>query len=167
MSNIWCALNTRPVSIRERIDPNIQPLISLMLTSVMISPSCYSMYRLGMQEANGHDRDTIQKHWVLLLWGTASCSLSFFLASFQVHEKSILLVLAPCALLLGQDEAFVEWFSILCTRRTKHLCVLRSYLKTQRRSQSKSYAATTIKQNVTNTTRRFPDMPNFESQSPV
>eukprot|EP00980_Cylindrotheca_fusiformis_P027347 scaffold20053_cov117-Cylindrotheca_fusiformis.AAC.4 len=114
VANIWCALNTRPVSIRERIDPAAQPLLALALTIAMIAPSCYSMLRLGMQDPKKIGIEIEKKQWIQLLWGTASCSLGFFLASFQVHEKSILMALAPCALLLWQDPAFVEWFSIVC-----------------------------------------------------
>lgn len=48
------------------------------------------------------------------MWAATSCALSFFLASFQVHEKSILLALGPCTLLFWQDPLFVEWFSFVC-----------------------------------------------------
>jgi alpha-1,3-glucosyltransferase len=115
VANVWCALNIRPVSIRDRIDPSLQPMVAFALTLGMIAPSCYSMIRLGMQNAKSVESGMEQNQWIRLLWGTASCSLGFFLASFQVHEKSILMALAPCTLLLWQDPAFVEWFSIVCT----------------------------------------------------
>jgi alpha-1,3-glucosyltransferase len=114
VANIWCALNTRPFSIRDRINIDLQPIVALALTMGMVAPSCYCMALLGMQDLATADRRTEEKHWMLFLWGTASCSLGFFLASFQVHEKSILLVLAPMTLLFWQDASFVEWFSIAC-----------------------------------------------------
>lgn len=114
VANVWCALNTRPFSIRERIDPSLQPLLALALTLCMIAPACYSMIRLGMQDPKSAGSGIKEKQWTQLLWGTVSCSLGFFLASFQVHEKSILMALAPCTLLLWQDPAFVEWLSIVC-----------------------------------------------------
>jgi alpha-1,3-glucosyltransferase len=42
-------------------------------------------------------------------------SLAFFLASFQVHEKSILLVLIPASFLFYDDIAIISWMQILGT----------------------------------------------------
>ena len=44
-----------------------------------------------------------------------STSLAFFLASFQVHEKGILIALAPLSLLAADAPNFVSWFSIAAT----------------------------------------------------
>lgn len=53
-----------------------------------------------------------------LLWGTTHCALAFFLISFQVHEKSLLLALSP-ATFLSQTHScqslFVDWFSLVTT----------------------------------------------------
>lgn len=115
VSNLWCALNTRPFSIRDRIDSSIQPLLALLLTLIMIIPSSTALFRLGMKGDEMAVRPSKnQDQWKTVLWGTMSCSLSFFLASFQVHEKSILMSLAPCSLLLWEDPKFVLWFSRAC-----------------------------------------------------
>ena len=112
VANLWCALDTKPVNIRERIDSELQPLLALAVTFIMALPSSYSLFCVGRQE---HDnKDNIHNHWIKLLWGATSSALSFFLASFQVHEKSILLALAPCTILLWEDPSFVDWFSIAC-----------------------------------------------------
>jgi alpha-1,3-glucosyltransferase len=119
VANLWCALSTKPIQIRERLPAGIQPMFALGLTLAMMMPACYAMLQLGRRnrrtttspDNNNNDDNT---HWHSLLWATTSCALSFFLASFQVHEKSILLALAPCSLLLWQDAAFVDWFSIAC-----------------------------------------------------
>ncbi|KAG7349443.1 dolichyl-P-Glc:Man9GlcNAc2-PP-dolichyl glucosyltransferase [Nitzschia inconspicua] len=112
VSNLWCALNTSPINIRDRIPSEQQPLLALAATAVLMLPSCIRILCLGCHEP--YTRHLVEKHWNLLLWATTSCALSFFLASFQVHEKSILLALAPCTLLLWQDPDFVEWFSFVC-----------------------------------------------------
>jgi alpha-1,3-glucosyltransferase len=115
VSNFWCALSIKPIQIRDRIDPALQPVVALLVTILLMMPSCVAMLRLGMQttvvKPQPHNNNN---HWSPLLWATTSCSLSFFLASFQVHEKSILLALAPCTFLLWEDAIFVEWFSIVC-----------------------------------------------------
>jgi alpha-1,3-glucosyltransferase len=112
VSNLWCALNVSPLNIRNRIPTDKQPLLAMLLTVFLMLPSCWKVLRIGLKEPTS--MATIKRHWILLLWATTSCALSFFLASFQVHEKSILLALAPCTLLFWQDPLFVEWFSFVC-----------------------------------------------------
>jgi alpha-1,3-glucosyltransferase len=111
VANLWCALSAKPIKIRDRLEPEIQPLVALAATITLMLPACYRMLRLGMETKK---QDQTQRHWIQLLWATTSTALAFFLASFQVHEKSILLALAPCALLLWQDPILVDWFSIVC-----------------------------------------------------
>ncbi len=112
VANLWCALNTSPVKIRSRIPSDLQPLLALAGTIVLMLPSCWKVFKVGMEDPSS--TASMKRHRVSLLWATTSCSLSFFLASFQVHEKSILLSLAPCSLLFWQDPVFVEWFSFAC-----------------------------------------------------
>lgn len=45
-----------------------------------------------------------------LIYALSSCSLAFFLFSFQVHEKSILLPLLPITLLYSSHPGFVSFF---------------------------------------------------------
>lgn len=111
VANLWCVLSTKPVRIRDRLNPDIQPVIALAITMVLILPACIRMLRLGTEVPT--TAETTRRHWTLFLWATMSSALSFFLASFQVHEKSILLALAPCSLLLWQDPVFSDWFSIV------------------------------------------------------
>jgi len=54
----------------------------------------------------------------LLLYALLYSSLAFFLFSFQVHEKSILLPLMPATLLMASEELgaagqVVEWCTLL------------------------------------------------------
>lgn len=111
VANLWCALNTSPINIRDRIPSEQQPLLAFAATGTLMLPSCLRiLYRLSRAIFD----NLSERHWNMLLWAATSCALSFFLASFQVHEKSILLALAPCTLLLWQDPVFVEWFSFVC-----------------------------------------------------
>ncbi|KAL8000709.1 putative glycosyl transferase, ALG6/ALG8 [Plasmopara halstedii] len=45
----------------------------------------------------------------------AICSLSFYLFSFQVHEKSILLPLLPMSFLFAHNALLSGWFSVVST----------------------------------------------------
>lgn len=47
----------------------------------------------------------------------ANSSLSFFLFSFQVHEKSILIPLLPISLLFAHNSLLAGWFSFISTFR--------------------------------------------------
>jgi len=108
VSNIWCALNIRPLSIRNRIPVQYQPICALTLTLAMMLPFCGLLFAMGRKKTSSVDKLNA------LLWGSAGTSLSFFLASFQVHEKSILFPLAPL-ILLETPLFFIEWATIVST----------------------------------------------------
>jgi len=50
---------------------------------------------------------------VLILLALVNSALAFFLASFQVHEKSLLLALVPAAMLMPYDPLMCTWFQLL------------------------------------------------------
>jgi alpha-1,3-glucosyltransferase len=112
VANIWCTLSVRPFRIRQRIPEELQPLAAFFMTALLIMPSCYRVFRVGQSSVVSAP---ISSHRIALLWGATNCALGFFLASFQVHEKSILLALAPATFLLLEDATFVEWFSVVTT----------------------------------------------------
>ena len=110
VSNLWCALSTKPISMRQRIPEEMQPLVALGMTLVFIMPACYKLFLVGR-----YPKCSRNLEWNALLWGSASTGLAFFLASFQVHEKSILMALAPISLLVWEDSTFVIWLSVVAT----------------------------------------------------
>ena len=112
VANLWCALSVKPFSVRERLQEQYQLPTSLGGTLILILPACYMLFRVGIDQQGR--RYYMDRDWRQLLWGTTSTALGFFLASFQVHEKSILFALAPASLLLWHDSDFVEWFSFVC-----------------------------------------------------
>lgn len=134
VSNIWCALSVSPFRIRQRIPTSYQPVAALLLTLVLLIPSSIHLFNVGRQcHQNKFNQSGINYYNYdrqQLLWGATNSALAFFLASFQVHEKSLLLALAPCSLLLISfyindddkqetipamtiDSKFVNWFSIV------------------------------------------------------
>lgn len=116
VSNLWCALSAKPISIRKRIPESLQPGLALGMTLILILPACYKLFQVGRSPARqqGKTHATADLDFRMLLWGTTSTGLAFFLASFQVHEKSILMALSPASLLLWEDIEFINWFSIVC-----------------------------------------------------
>ena len=110
VSNVWCALSVHPIKIRQRIPQSMQPLCALGLTLLLILPACIKLFQVGREAPSPN---TQRRHQTLLLWGAMSSALAFFLASFQVHEKSILMALAPAVLLVSYDFRLVVWFSLV------------------------------------------------------
>ncbi|KAL7526971.1 hypothetical protein ACHAXR_001739, partial [Thalassiosira sp. AJA248-18] len=97
VANLWCALSIKPFSIRDRLPSDLLPWAALGLTLILVLPPCWILFGAGKgpdldksapvqsnQNPNNMKDDSDIR---LLLWGTTSTSLAFFLASFQVHEK--------------------------------------------------------------------------------
>jgi alpha-1,3-glucosyltransferase len=123
VANIWFVLSIHPFRIRDRIPAPLQPIAALSLTILFISPFCYKLFTTGRQQAGPSEVNGAKKLREML-WGSSGTALSFFLASFQVHEKSILLAVAPISLLRDDDPTFVTWFSIVATWSLWPLLVL-------------------------------------------
>jgi alpha-1,3-glucosyltransferase len=85
VANVWCALHTvyklnyLPIPFLSRL--------SLLATLASVLPACIITL--------------LSPRKTLLPYAFASCAWGFFLFSFQVHEKSVLLPLLPMTLLLG------------------------------------------------------------------
>ena len=87
VANVWCAIHT--IHKLHEYPTGILQRVSLLSTVIAILPACMLI--------SLHPRKS------LLPWAMASCAWGFFLFSFQVHEKSVLLPLLPTTLLLGSE----------------------------------------------------------------
>jgi alpha-1,3-glucosyltransferase len=85
VANFWCALNVL-VKLRQYPQELLQRA-SLLLTLVAISPACLVIFARPKRE--------------LLPLALATTAWGFFLFSFQVHEKSVLVPLMPMTVLLA------------------------------------------------------------------
>lgn len=106
VSNAWCAIHT--FYKLNRFEQGLLQKVALGTTLGSIVVPCFIIFR--------HPRAS------LLLPALSTVSWGFFLFSFQVHEKSVLLPLLPMTLLLGGDNglsketrAWVGWANILGT----------------------------------------------------
>ena len=104
VANLWCAvhtihkIHTYPIAMLQRV--------SLSATLISILPACMTISLFPRKD--------------LLPWALASTAWGFFLCSFQVHEKSVLLPLLPMTVLLGGEgglgqelRAWVGWANVL------------------------------------------------------
>ena len=104
VANLWCALHT--VYKLSRFPVSTLSRLSLLATFIAITPACFLMTLFPRKKA--------------LPYAFASCAWGFFLCSFQVHEKSVLLPLLPMSILLGAEgglsgetRAWVGWANAL------------------------------------------------------
>ncbi|GIJ87405.1 glucosyltransferase-like protein [Aspergillus pseudoviridinutans] len=104
VANAWCAIHT--FYKLHRFEASLLQRVSLGATLASIIVPCGIIFR--------HPRAS------LLLPALASVAWGFFLFSFQVHEKSVLLPLLPMTLLLASDgglskdtRSWVGWANVL------------------------------------------------------
>lgn len=118
VANFWCASDVL-IKWRRRLGPKALVRLATALTALGFLPGAagllYSGWRLSPQpvpvDSMKGDKDTgdVRKAAVrepapimaLLPYALLTSSMSFFLFSFQVHEKTILLPLLPLTLLLS------------------------------------------------------------------
>lgn len=98
VANIWCAVNVL-YKLQNGFTNQQLAKICLAVTTFAALPSCVNVYR------------TPEKGKFII--SLINCSLAFFLFSFQVHEKSILLVAIPVLLHFRDDPFPCFWFLIV------------------------------------------------------
>ncbi|KAF3909114.1 hypothetical protein ABW21_db0205921 [Orbilia brochopaga] len=96
VANFWCATNI-VFKYRELLARETLQRISLALTLLAILPPCALLF--------------LRPKKALLPWGVAGCAWGFFLFSFQVHEKSVLLPMVAMTLVVagGVDRDLLSW----------------------------------------------------------
>ncbi|XP_008107537.2 dolichyl pyrophosphate Man9GlcNAc2 alpha-1,3-glucosyltransferase isoform X4 [Anolis carolinensis] len=100
VANIWCTISVF-FKIKTILSAETQFKLSLVLTFLAILPSCIKL--------------TMQPSLRGFKYSLGCCALSFFLFSFQVHEKSILLVSIPVCLLINEIPFMSAWFLLVST----------------------------------------------------
>ncbi|CAM4593954.1 unnamed protein product [Lepidochelys olivacea] len=100
VANIWCSLNVL-IKIKNVLSPQTQLKLSFAFTFLTLLPACIKL--------------TLQPSLRGFKFALISCALSFFLFSFQVHEKSILLVSIPVCLMINEIPLMSTWFLLVST----------------------------------------------------
>lgn len=98
VANFWCATNTF-IKYRQIIDPQNLSKLSLLTTVLSIIPINVILFMKLRKTKNVIPG---------LVYGFAGNSFAFYLFSFQVHEKSILIPLLPTVLLLLVDPTLID-----------------------------------------------------------
>ncbi|XP_063795268.1 dolichyl pyrophosphate Man9GlcNAc2 alpha-1,3-glucosyltransferase [Pseudophryne corroboree] len=100
VANIWCSLSAL-FKIKNILSAEIQLQLSLACTLLGVLPTCARL--------------TAQPTFRGFKLALVNSALSFFLFSYQVHEKSILLVSLPVCLLINDLPMMATWFLLTST----------------------------------------------------
>ncbi|XP_075244981.1 putative dolichyl pyrophosphate Man9GlcNAc2 alpha-1,3-glucosyltransferase [Convolutriloba macropyga] len=107
VANIWCTLNN-VAKIRLLFDQSQLAVLSASLTLLASLPSCILVFK--------------QRNIKNFFTSLTSTALSFFLFSYQVHEKSILLFSIPLTLLVEYTNChLVIHYLTVCSLSMSHL----------------------------------------------
>ncbi|KAK6456095.1 glucosyltransferase required for N-linked glycosylation pathway [Scheffersomyces xylosifermentans] len=98
VANFWCTTNV-VVKYREIIEPQNLSKLALITTVASILPINIILF-FKLRKA----KNVIPG----LIYGFAGNSLAFYLFSYQVHEKSILIPLIPSSLMLLFDPSLID-----------------------------------------------------------
>lgn len=99
VSNFWYVASV-VYDFRGRVAQPVLVRMSLGFTLLLLLPTAYSLIKHRIS-------------WDRIILSLLASSLAFFLCSFQVHEKSILLSTVPASLYFFRDPIFVFWLQIL------------------------------------------------------
>lgn len=100
VANTWCSLNVL-IKIKTLLSRDTQLLLSFAVTLLSILPSSIKLLT----------KPTLWQFKLALV----NSSLAFFLFSFQVHEKSILLPALPVCLMMNELPLMAIWFLLTST----------------------------------------------------
>lgn len=90
VANIWCAVHSSGIHKLSRYDSDLLSKAALGLTLLSIAPACALIFFKPRKD--------------LLLYAFATTAWGFFMCSYQVHEKNVLLPLLPMTLLLSTKD---------------------------------------------------------------
>ncbi|KAK9717249.1 Glucosyltransferase-like protein [Basidiobolus ranarum] len=100
VANVWCALS---IFIKLRSLFTLDRLVQISAVTTLVS-SAPSFVNVLMNPRKNR-----------LIYSLCVVSLSFFLFSFQVHEKTILLPALPITMLIFDEPVMVPWFINVAT----------------------------------------------------
>lgn len=95
VANIWCSIHFSGVyKLATHHSPETLSLAALALTMLLILPPCLVIF--------------LRPRKSLVTLAFTTCAWSFFLCSYQVHEKNVLLPLVPMTALLAGEQGVKE-----------------------------------------------------------
>ena len=103
VANVWCFLDVL-LKLRRRYPPATLLRLSGVSTLLFVLPTCVHLFLSPSLRS--------------LKYSLIQSSLAFFLFSFQVHEKGILLAGVAVSLVLDSHPLLASWFFVVSTFRS-------------------------------------------------
>ncbi|XP_057300124.1 dolichyl pyrophosphate Man9GlcNAc2 alpha-1,3-glucosyltransferase-like [Hydractinia symbiolongicarpus] len=100
VANFWCALSA-VIKIKHILKQEHIVWLCITTTLLVCLPSCINLFVCASKKK--------------FLFALVNCSLAFFLFSYQVHEKSILIVALPVCLVFPYTPVASVWFLAVST----------------------------------------------------
>ncbi|EJU03327.1 ALG6 ALG8 glycosyltransferase [Dacryopinax primogenitus] len=107
VANFWCASDPI-IHWRRRMSNDMLVRFSGLVTIASAALPMLHLLRVSWTAGGRQTRNVPSPALHLLPWAMYNSAMAFFLFSFQVHEKSILLPLLPLTLLLGDRGSEAE-----------------------------------------------------------
>lgn len=107
VANFWCAANVL-IKFRNLAPVTTLAKVALLMTFLAVLPGMMIMIWVSWTLAPSNSEDSIFKDVVprsvnLLPYALFNSSMSFYLFSFQVHEKTILLPILPLMMIMSRQ----------------------------------------------------------------
>lgn len=118
VGNFWCASNIL-IKYKQIFSNEELTKLSLLLTLVSILPPCLMIFYKNVMVSKFSKTSTNKSIYLCLVYGFAATSWGFFLFSFQVHEKTVLVPLIPSTLLYCLNDEYyisiIQWINNIAT----------------------------------------------------
>ncbi|KAF2076732.1 hypothetical protein CYY_001989 [Polysphondylium violaceum] len=101
VANFWCSISIL-VNLKKLLSHDQIIRVCLITTLTTLIPIAVGIYKKPNNRT-------------VFLYSLVCSAFSFFLFSFQVHEKTILLACMPISLLILKHPAIVWWFGVVST----------------------------------------------------
>lgn len=110
VANFWCTSNL-VIKYNTVFNPDQLQKLSLLLTVLAILPPCLMIFFKNITKFNNPPQ--------LIIYGFSAAAWGFYLFSFQVHEKTVLVPLIPTSLLFVLNDhdtiSVIQWINNIAT----------------------------------------------------
>lgn len=118
VANFWCTTNLL-IKYKTKFTNDQLTKISLLLTLISILPPNLMIFYKNIFSSKFSKTSTNKSKYLSLVYGFAATSWGFFLFSFQVHEKTVLVPLIPSTLLYCLNDDYyisiIQWINNIAT----------------------------------------------------
>lgn len=118
VANFWCTTNTF-IKYKQLFTTEELQKLSLLLTLLSILPPCVMASYKNLFNSKFSKTSTSNSKYLILIYGFSATAWGFYLFSFQVHEKTVLVPLISSTLLYCLNDHYyisiTQWINNMAT----------------------------------------------------